>query len=212
MAEENLFERVYPEIWVDEAEYFHREERTSHRHEFLGGRMRHLPLGGLEHARICGHFRAELGEGLPDDWWIAGSTLRLKIEATGLRTYADAVLITPETRFVREGGDSDTVLNPTFLGEVSDEATEVYDRTLKFDHYRQIPSLRDYVRVCAGCVRVEHFARCGDEWTLRVYTRRDENFTLSFLNVELSLSRIYKDISLPANEDFWRPIPEGLEQ
>jgi hypothetical protein len=51
MTDENLFERIYPELFVDESEYFRREELTSHRHEWLRGRMRHLPLGGWEHAQ-----------------------------------------------------------------------------------------------------------------------------------------------------------------
>ena len=212
MSEENLFERVYAEIWVEEAEYFRREERTSHRHEWLNGRMRHLPLGGAVHAEICGHLRRQIGANLPENWRVYGSQMRLKIEATGLRTYADAVLISPETQFVREGDESDTILNPRFLGEVSDAATEDYDRNLKFDHYRQIPTLRDYVRVSSGCVRVEHFARCGDDWTFRVYENLCDTFSLPFLGIDLALAQIYQGADLPQNREFWRPVPEGWEQ
>ncbi len=207
-----VFERVYPEIFVDEKEYFFREERTSHRHEYFKGRMSLLPLGNIVHADICQNFRLSIHEQLPKGWWIFGSTSRLKIAATGLWTYADAVLITPETHFVREGNDSDTVLNPQFLGEVSSSHTALYDRTTKCDHYRTLPSLRDFVIVSAECVRVEHFARCGDDWTFNVYTTLDQSFSLPFFDVKVELAKIYEDLHFPVPSavEFCRTIPEDF--
>jgi Uma2 family endonuclease len=47
----------------------------------------------------------------------------------------------------RDPEDEHAVVNPTLLVEVLSRSTEEYDRTDKFEHYRQIHSLRQYVLV-----------------------------------------------------------------
>src|SRR5205085_9205467 len=41
-------------------------------------------------------------------------------------------------------GTDDTLLNPILLAEILSESTEADDRGRKAEHYRQIPSLREY--------------------------------------------------------------------
>lgn len=48
--------------------------------------------------------------------------------------------------------------NPTLIVEVLSRSTEEYDRGDKFEHYRSVPSLRQYVLV-------SHHERRLDVWT-----------------------------------------------
>ncbi len=212
MNEENLFNRVYAERRVGLEEYFLREERTDHRHEWFDGRMRHLPLGDFEHANVCGSFRGAVNELLLSKWLVTGSNLRILVEATGLRTYADALLLCPDTIYVREGESSDTATNPKFLGEVCDQSTELYDRTSKWDAYQQIPSLEEFLLVSSRCVRVEQFLRVQGGWFLQIFDSLDDTLEMPSLGVKLKLGEIYDDVELPSARDFYAPIAEGWEQ
>lgn len=211
-GEENLFNRIYAEQRVDKEEYFLREERTDHRHEWFGGRMRHLPLGNFDHACVCQNFHLGVNQQLPRRWILAGSNMRILVEETGLRTYADALLLSPETTYVRGGEGSDTATNPKFLAEVCDESTELYDRTTKWDNFQLLPSLEEFVLVSSRCVRVEQFLRVRGGWFLQVLDRLSQTLEMPSLGVSLSLDQLYEDVELPSTRDFWAPVPEGREQ
>lgn len=64
--------------------------------------------------------------------------------------------------------DEETITNPVLLVEVLSKSTEKRDRETKAPHYRQIPSLREYLLISQKEPRVEHHLRNGDgSWTLR---------------------------------------------
>src|SRR5438270_8317210 len=116
-------------------------------------------LGGTpRHSRIKTNLLVELGvrlkghERAPYD-----SDLRIRVAATGLYTYPDASVICGELEF--DDVQKDTVLNPTLLVEVLSDSTEAYDRGKKFDHYRKIPALKEYLLISQDCPKVERYAR-----------------------------------------------------
>jgi Uma2 family endonuclease len=89
--------------------------------------------------------------------------MRVKIEADGLLTYPDVSVVYGEQRFLDE--EQDTLLNPTVNPEVLSDSTEAYDRGKKFEHYRQIPSCREYPLVSQREPRIEQFIRQPNgEW------------------------------------------------
>jgi Uma2 family endonuclease len=53
-------------------------------------------------------------------------------------------------------------VNPTLLVEVLSRHTEEYDRREKFEHYKRVPSLREYVLVAFDDRAVEVWRR-GDD-------------------------------------------------
>jgi Uma2 family endonuclease len=68
-------------------------------------------------------------------------------------------------------GTEDTLANPTIVVEVLSKSTEAYDRGLKWEGYRGILSLADYLLVSQSKVQIEHFQRersGNGEWHYRV--------------------------------------------
>ena len=57
----------------------------------------------------------------------------------------------------------DTLLNPTVLVEVLSKSTASYDRGEKFEHYRKIKSLVEYLVVAQDKYHVEHYTRQPDD-------------------------------------------------
>ena len=87
----------------------------------------------------------------------------------------------------------DVVLNPILVIEVLSPETHNYDRGRKFESYRQIPSLRDYLLVHHKSIFVEHFSKNADgSWTLREYRGAGAKIPLPNVESELDLGRAYQ--------------------
>ncbi|HTA70462.1 MAG TPA: hypothetical protein VK776_19380, partial [Bryobacteraceae bacterium] len=72
------------------------------------------------------------------------------------------------------------------------------DRGVKFQHYRTIDSLKDYILVAQDAARVEHYTRADDNtWTLRDHQTLEEELKIASIAVSLPLSRIYDRVELP---------------
>lgn len=57
-------------------------------------------------------------------------------------------------------------MNPVTIGEVLSLSTEAYDRGRKFQHYREIDSLRHYLLISQDRVNVELFSKEDGRWVL----------------------------------------------
>ena len=79
------------------------------------------------------------------------SDQRVLIGSTGLYTYPDVVAVCGPDQY--DARDPNTLVNPSLIVEVLSPTTEAYDRGRKFGHYRNIPSLQEYVLISANRCR-----------------------------------------------------------
>jgi len=92
--------------------------------------------------------------------------------------------------------DPDTITNPRVVIEVLSESTEAFDRGDKFEAYRGVVSLADYVLISRHARRVEHFHREPDgAWTLREYRGR-ARVPIRSIAAELPIEELYAYIEL----------------
>jgi Uma2 family endonuclease len=96
-----------------------------------------------------------------------------------------------------EGDDgSDASCNPQLIAEVLSDSTEQYDRGRKFEHYRQIESLREYLLISQDRAHVELFARDATAvWELREATGLDAAIELPAIGCQLALADVYAKVS-----------------
>jgi len=105
------------------------------------------------------------------------SDMRVKIQATGLYIYPDVVVVCTKPEF--EDNRNDTLLNPTLIIEVLSDSTEAYDRGKKFEHYRTLNSLSDYLLVSLDNPRVEYYVRQSDgKWLFSAYNDLQDTIEL----------------------------------
>ena len=175
------------------AEYLSIERAASYRNEYFRGQMFAMAGGSARHSRIKTNVLSYLNnrlKGQPCSTY--DSDLRVKCP-TGLYTYPDASVLCGELEFDDE--HKDTVLNPTLLIEVLSKSTEAYDRGKKFDHYRTIPSLREYVLVSQDEPMVQRFVRNDDDtWTLSAVSSLDQAALLSSIGIDLPLADVYERV------------------
>jgi Uma2 family endonuclease len=145
-------------------EYRRFEAAANTKHEYLDGQILAMAGGTPEHAGLAAAVIEQLGRqitGGPCQSFT--SDLRIRVRATGLATYPDVTVVCGDLE--RDPEDVNGVVNPTVLVEVLSASTEHYDRGVKAAHYRQIPSLREYVLVSHRERRIERWYRNErDEW------------------------------------------------
>jgi Uma2 family endonuclease len=106
------------------------------------------------------------------------------------------IVVCGERKFYEK--QKDTLFNPTVIIEVLSKSTQDYDRGQKFEHYRALDSLQEYITVAQDRVHVEHYARQNDNrWLLTEMNASDAVLRLPSLGCEILLTDVYEDIELP---------------
>jgi len=77
------------------------------------------------------------------------------------------------------------------VGRSSTVSTEEYDRGEKFENYKSIPSLAEYVLVHQNERRLEVFSR-SDGWTLRS-AGPGQSIAIRAIDTELSVDEIFAE-------------------
>ncbi len=172
-------------------EYAAFEEKADERHEFFNGEIFAMAGGSETHSLLTANVLRRLGNALDKrPCRVYESNMRVKVEATGLETYLDASVVCGPSKF--HDLTRQALLNPLLLVEVLSESTETYDRGKKFWHYRQIPSLREYVLVSQTGPLVEVFTRQADnQWLLRPCEGLEAVLWLESVEAEIPMRDVY---------------------
>ncbi|MGH9425187.1 MAG: Uma2 family endonuclease, partial [Terriglobia bacterium] len=157
-------------------EYFAVEETSGIRHEYFDGEIFAMAGSSVNHNHISANVLTSLRLVLRQSECSAfGSDLRVQTPR-GLYTYPDVMVICGQIELT--GGRPDTVMNPLILVEVLSGATWDYDRGEKFDLFKEIPSLREYVLVEQDSIFVEHHHRSGTDWAPKTLVSLDSSLHL----------------------------------
>ena len=180
-------------------EYLAWERARPTKHEFHHGEVFAMAGGSVRHNALCEAIGGELYAALR----AAGcrslsSDQHVSMQDRKRYVYPDLTIVCGPVEI--EGGTTDVVKNPKVIVEVLSKNTEAYDRGDKWEGYREIASLDDYVLVSQKAPRVEHFQRQSDgAWRYSV-ARAGDVVTLS-PGLRLSVDRIYEGaFDLPGDE------------
>lgn len=176
-------------------DYLVLDRQSEQRHEYLEGKIFAMSGGSPWHAQIIANLGAELRTALRDrPCWVFVSDLRLRVDASGLYTYPDVTVACGELRFADE--QADTLVDPTLVVEVLSPSTADYDRGSKFAHYRQIPTLGDYLVVAQDRAHAELWSRSDSgRWLLTDIDGLDGKIELPSLEVTLEMSEIFHKVT-----------------
>jgi Uma2 family endonuclease len=172
-----------PKPYLTPQQYLEIERAAEFKSEYFNGEMFAMSGGSLNHARVAGDLFASLHAQLRGQRCeIASSDLRLRVTPEGLYTYPDIVVFCGKPQF---GDDrTDTITDATVIIEVLSPSTTNYDRGFKFEQYRGLKSLQDYIVIAQDRVHVEHNTRQGDAWLLKETS--DLNAVIELPSIECS--------------------------
>src|ERR1044071_6753940 len=146
--------------------YLHLERSGDSKHEYFDGQVFALAGSSENHNLIIAHILGILyGQVRKRPCRVYPSDMRVKIAKTTLYTYPDISIVCGTSVF--DDAESDTLLNPTVIFEILSPSTEKYDRGKKFEHYRTIATLQEYILVSQNGHLVEQYTRQADNvWLL----------------------------------------------
>jgi len=176
-------------------EYLALERAAEHKSEYFDGEIFAMAGASEEHNLITVNLSRELStqlKGRPCRTY--SNDMRVKVDASGLYTYPDVVVVCGERQF--EDAQVDTLLNPTLIVEVLSPSTEAYDRGQKFRLYRGLASLKTYVLVAQDTPQVERYERQpDDQWLLSEAQNLEDALPLPGIGCHLALSEVYDNVA-----------------
>jgi Uma2 family endonuclease len=183
------------------AEYYALEHEATYKSDYYEGEIFDMSGGTATHSLIISNIGGELRQRLKGKPCTAyDSNMRLKVEASSLRTYPDVTVYCEEMRYDPEDPRNTTALNPTVLFDVLSPTTEAYDRGLKATNYRLVKSLQAYAFVAKDRPHVElHYRSSGGQWTINDVQGMEASVPLNVLGIELPLAEIYDKVDFAAD-------------
>ncbi len=181
-------------------EYLEFERASEEKHEYYQGEIfqmyGHGELlamsgAGQNHNEIFTNLFVELGNQLKGkNCRPYGSDLRMHIPQNTLYTYPDITIYCKNPVKVQ---DDDIATDPTVIIEILSPSTRNYDLGGKFDLYRDIPTLKEYILVDTKLVNVLAWRLNEREhWELEQYKSIDEVLEIKATGVSISLKDIYE--------------------
>lgn len=184
-----------PIQYLTEEGYLQHERTSLVKHEYYNGHIYAMAGASEEHNLIAMNIAAILRARVRGSTCRAyPSDMRVKVLQTGLNTYPDFTVVCGSPQFVNPE-KRDTLTNPTIIIEILSPSTESYDRGEKFQHYRTIDTLQEYILVAQNKYRIERFVRHDtNEWVLSDIAGSDAVLPLSTLQTSIPLAEIYEQV------------------
>jgi Uma2 family endonuclease len=177
-------------------EYLALERKSSYKSEYWDGEIFAMAGASERHNLISLNVGAELRTQLRGrNCRVYPSDMRVRIPATGLYTYPAIIVVCGKPQF--EDREQDTLLNPTLIVEVLSASTENYDRGRKFQNYRSLASLTEYLLIAQDEVHLEHYLRRPDQqWLLTETQDRQGTLHLPTIECTLAVAEVYDKVEI----------------
>ena len=184
-----------PEDVMTPEAYLAFERASAEKHEYYDGEVYAMTGASATHNLIVGNVVASLHAQLRQrPCLVYPSDMRVKTLSTILYTYPDVSVVCGEPQF--EDAAADTLLNPAVIVEVLSPSTERYDRGKKFQHYRTLVSLQEYVLIAQDGPRIERFTRQADDtWLLADAAEMGAALALESIQCNLALADVYEKVT-----------------
>ena len=174
-----------PQSRFSRADYLDWEAQQVDKHEFLrgevfamvGARQSHVLAAGALFARLREHLRGTRCR-------VYASDMKLEIEQADAVFYPDVMVSCDEADRQREMA----LRAPLLIAEVLSGSTEAYDRGAKFEAYRKLPSLQEYLLVNVKARRLELFRRESVGWVLHEADGEGDAAVLPLASLGLDLT------------------------
>lgn len=174
-----------PQPWTVE-EFLAWEREQEERYEYVGGVIRMMVGGTLDHNTITLNIASRLRA------LLAGGPCRVFMEA--VKVVPNAATMYPDVVVTCRAGSgrSDVVPEPELVAEVLARSTQTFDRGPKLDAYQQIPSLKQYVLIAQDEVRVSVYDRDDGSWRYRTLKDLDARPAFAVGGATMTLAEIYE--------------------
>ncbi len=186
-----------PKTFLTEEQYLEIERKAEYKSEYFAGEMFAMAGAKEGHNLLVTNLVREISEQVRNrPCRVYSNDMRVRIPSTGLYTYPDVIAVCGEPKFRDE--QRDTLLNPSLVVEVLSPSTEAYDRGRKFEHYRSVGSVTEYLLVSSDRIQVDLYTRQADgRFLLTSASDLAETLELQSVGCRVTLSALYEKVEFP---------------
>ena len=179
---------------VTPEEYLAAERLSETRSEYLDGGVYPMTGGTANHIRIVSNITTELNTQLRGRRCdVFPVDMKVRLPDLQKFFYPDVTVVCGELQYHDER--KDIILNPTLVVEVLSPSTEAFDRGAKFQAYRTIASLKEYILVSQERPQVEQYVSDGDgKWTYSSTAVLGSALALPSIECTLNLNAVYDKV------------------
>jgi len=183
--------------YISPEDYLTIERDALERHEYFDGEIFQMAGSSNEHNLITSNIIISLGSQLKKrNCRVYPPDMRVHIPKTGLFTYPDVLVVCGKPQFLPDE-NLDTLTNPILIIEILSPSTEGYDRGAKFDNYRSLESLREYLLVSQDAKKVIRYTKQTDgSWILMDFIGDKTEIELVSIECRLTMDDIYDKVDL----------------
>ena len=186
------------QTYLTPEEYLTWERKQPFKNEYHNGQIIAMSGASRSHNRITVDITIQLGNQLMNsECEVFAGEMRVRTSPTISYYYPDVIVVCGEPRF--EDDTFDTLLNPIVVIEVLSPSTAVFDRGEKFEHYKQLASLQEYLLISQDSVRVEHYCRQEAQWSYNTFQHLEDVLSFASIECEVPLRAIYRRVMLDAS-------------
>ena len=186
-------------ITLTPKQYLELEDQSDKRHEYRNGERVVMTGGTTNHNRLIVALCPYLNLALMDqDAEVFSGDVKVWIPAYQLFTYPDLMMVQGEPQYYRDRPEherQDTIENPSVVVEVLSKSTRQYDQSDKFDAYRTLDSLNEYILIDQYSFWVKQFTKNSQgQWLLTEFIGEDAVLKLQTIDFELAFKDLYKRV------------------
>lgn len=184
-------------LHITPQEYLEGEKVAECRHEYVDGEIFAMAGGSDAHASISLNVAAHLKNQLRGSGCKTYiSDMKAKVSKT--KYFYPDVLVTCDERDLQHNYNK---LHAILVIEVLSPGTEAYDRGRKFEYYRELRSLQEYVLISQDDYHVDVFRKNQQQrWELFSFAGLDTQVCFESIDCCVDMAILYEDVNFNLSE------------
>ena len=187
------------ESLVSIAEYLEIEQQTDLKHEYHDGQIYAMAGGTSNHTILCSRINGLLFSALRNKnskCESYNSEAKIAIDSQNRYLYPDATVVCGD--IIWSSKVKAAITNPILIVEVLSESSADYDRNDKFEFYKAIQTLQEYVLIEQDKPTVTVYYRKPNRsvWIPTTFTGLNTTIDLKSLKIAIEMSELYFNLKL----------------
>lgn len=179
-------------------QFLEKEAKSIYKHEFIDGQIFKMPYAKGPHNIISANMIAEMNLNLrksEKNYIIFPSDQMVYFPSLDQGVYADALAVCEKPLYWDD--NQLLLINPIIVVEVLSKSTSKYDRTGKFDKYKTLESIREYVLIRQDeCYAEVWYRESPGRWQETIITDMEDELPLQSVGITVAMEWIYKNVEL----------------
>ena len=182
--------------YISPEQYLEMERAAEEKHEYYDGYVVAMSGARLKHNQVASNLYTKIGSHLEGkECQVLPSEMRVSTPNRDAYMYPDASIVCGEPQL--EDDKFDTLLNPIVVFEIWSPSSQKNDTGYKLLHYKNIPSLKEYIMIDAAkrfvqAVRKEQ----NGAWRFEDIPGDDAHLHIASIQLSISFDDLYRNTGL----------------